>query len=104
MHYYDPRPGEPTPYLEFQMEMESKETEAPTEIFVPPLLFTNGFYVYISDGQCAFDNQAHTLYWFPSRDDPEAVHTVRIRPPYDDYGDMDWDYYFNGEQAMEGRK
>ena len=101
-HYYDPRPGQPDPYLEFVLEMEAKETDAPTEIFVPPLLFTEGFYVYLSDGQCAFDNETHTLYWFPSRDAPDAVHTIRIRPPYDDYGDNDWTYYINGEQMMEG--
>ena len=103
LHYHDPRPGEPTPYLEFAMEMASKETDAPTEIFVPPLIFEKGFYVYISDGKCAFDHKTNILYWFPADDDPENVHTIKIRPPYEDYGDSGWDYFINGEQLMEGR-
>ena len=103
LHYYDPRPGEPTPYLEFEMEMESKETDAPTEIFVPPLIFLEGFYVYISDGRCAFDPETSILYWFPSDDAPDTTHTLRLRPPYDDYGDWSWNYFFNGDQILEGR-
>jgi hypothetical protein len=102
-HYYDPRPGEPTPYLEFNMEMESKETDAPTEIFVPSLIFTEGFYVYISDGRIAWDNQNSILYWYPSKDNPEAIHTIRIRPPYDDFGDSGWDYCIENDRVMEGR-
>lgn len=102
--YYDPRPGVPEPYLEFYMEMEAKETDAPTEIFVPPHAYTEGIYVYITDGRCAFDDDTHVLYWYPSNDDPKAVHTLKIRPPYEDYGDSDWDYFFNGEQVLEGQK
>ena len=103
LHYYDPRPGEPTPYLEFAMEMESKETDAPTEIFIPPLIFRNGFYVYISDGQCAYDPDSEILYWFPADDAPDTTHTLKLRPPYDDYGDRNWDYFFNGDQVLEGQ-
>ncbi|NLH50587.1 MAG: glycoside hydrolase family 5 protein [Myxococcales bacterium] len=102
LHYFEPRPNEPTPYLEFAMEMASKETTAPTEIYVPPLQYTDGFYVRISDGRCYYDPHTYVLYWFPAADDPATVHDIRIRPPYADYGDEDWDYFFNGDQVIEG--
>jgi len=103
-HYYTPKPGEPLPYLEFELEIGSKESDAPTEIFIPPFVFKDGFYVYISDGYCYFKNEIHVLYWFPQDDDPGDTHDIRIRPPYSDYGDNDWDYFFKGDQVIEGRK
>jgi hypothetical protein len=30
------------------------------------------------------------LYWYPFDDDPNVRHTIRLRPPWDDYGDLDW--------------
>ena len=102
MHYYDPRPGVVDPYMEFNLAMEGKETDEPTEIFVPGLVFTDGFYVRISDGRCAYDDETHILYWWPENDEPDAVHTIRINPPYDDGNDLGWDYFFEGESAIEG--
>ena len=102
--YYDPRPGEVTPYLQFEMEMQSKETSAPTEVFVPPLIFTDGFYVTISDGRCAYDPETGIVYWWPEFDDPETIHSMKIRPPYDDYGDADWNYFFDGDEVLEGHQ
>ncbi len=101
LHYFEDYPDKTTPYLEFEMEMDAKETNSPTEIFVPPLQYTDGFYVYVSDGSCQFDAKRHILYWRPSSDDPDTVHSIRIRPPYDD-GDNRWDYYFNEDQVLEG--
>ncbi|MHA1569659.1 MAG: hypothetical protein ACTSXZ_09315, partial [Alphaproteobacteria bacterium] len=102
LDYYEPRPGVPTPYREFVLEMAGLETQAPTEITVPPKPYPDGFYVYVSDGRCAFDNERHILYWFPSDDNPDATHTLRLRPPWPDYGDAEWDYFFYEDQVQEG--
>jgi hypothetical protein len=100
--YYEPRPGVPTPVREFTMEMMGLETSAPTEIYVPAQQYPDGFYVYVSDGRCAFDNDRHILYWYPSDDDPNVNHDIRIRPPYPGYGDTGWNYFFLGDEVMEG--
>ncbi|MCB9475786.1 MAG: cellulase family glycosylhydrolase [Deltaproteobacteria bacterium] len=100
--YYEPRPDVTTPVLEFEMEMLGKETDAPTEIFVPPLHYTDGFYVYLSDGRADFDDTRHILYWWPSDDNPDATHHIRIRPPYEDDGDAAWNYFFHDDQVLEG--
>lgn len=102
--YYDPRPGVPTPYQEFNMEMLGLESSAPTEITIPKAKFAQGFYVYVSDGRCLYDPERGILYWYPYDDDPNVSHTIRIRPPYDDYGDSSWNYYFDGEKMLEGRQ
>ena len=96
-HYYDPIPGKPTPYHEYWFEMDALETEAPTEIFVPEIQYPEGFYVYVSDGRCAYDHERYILYWYPDNDEPDATHNIRLRPPYDDYGDSEWDYFFDGD-------
>ncbi len=103
LHYFEPRPGAATPFLEFVMEMDAKETDAATEIFVPPMQYTDGFYVEISDGRCAFDDKRHILYWWPYDDDPEAVHDIRIHPPYGDE-DNSWNYFFHHDAVIEGAK
>jgi len=103
LHYYQPQPGVPTPEREFYMEMGGLETSAPTEIFVPELQYPEGFYVYLSDGRCAFDDERHILYWFPSDDNPKVTHTIRIRPPWAGYGDEEWDYFFKDGRVMEGQ-
>ena len=100
--YYQPQPGVPTPYQEFDLEMAGLETSAPTEIFVPAVKFKSGFYVYISDGQCYYDPDAQILSWLPSNVDPAAHHTIRIRPPWKDYGDNEWNYFFDGRKEVEG--
>ncbi|MDP8223346.1 MAG: cellulase family glycosylhydrolase [Candidatus Lernaella stagnicola] len=101
--YYEPREGVPTPIKEFNMEMAGLESAAPTEITVPRRKYPDGFYVYVSDGKCYYDATRNILYWFPSNDDPEATHTIRIRPPWEDYGDRDWNYFFKDDQVVEGR-
>jgi hypothetical protein len=103
LSYQEPRPDYPTPYREFTMEMDGLETSAPTEIFVPASKFSDGFYVYLSDGRCHYDEERQILYWYPYDDDPAVQHSLRIRPPYPDYGDQSWDYYFNGSTVVEGR-
>ncbi|HDH97032.1 MAG TPA: hypothetical protein ENF73_04830 [Proteobacteria bacterium] len=105
LHYYDPVPDRPIPYHEYYLEMDALETDAPTEIFVPPLQYPDGFYVYVSDGRCAYDSDNFILYWYPDDDDPQARHHIRLRPPYDDYGDSEWDYFFDGDlMRVNGRR
>jgi aryl-phospho-beta-D-glucosidase BglC (GH1 family) len=100
--YYEPRANVPTPVQEFNLEMAGLESSAPTEITVPRAKFPDGFYVYVTDGDCHYDPERNILYWFPSDDDPDATHHIRIRPPWEDYGDRDWDYFFDGEKVVEG--
>ena len=101
LHYFEPIEDELVPVLEFEMEMKHKETDTATEIFVPPLQYTDGFYVRVSDGSCAYDPKTFVLYWYPANDDPDFKHNIRIRPPYPDYPAEDWDYFFDGETILE---
>ena len=100
--YYEPKPGVPTPIKEFTMTMEGLETSAPTEVTVPRSKYPDGFYVYVSDGRCTYDPVRQILYWYPADDDPDVQHTMRIRPPWADYGDSEWNFFFNGDQMLEG--
>lgn len=100
--YYEPKPGVPTPIKEFIMTMEGLETSAPTEVTVPRSKYPDGFYVYVSDGRCTYDPVRQILYWYPADDDPDVQHTMRIRPPWADYGDSEWNFFFNGDQMLEG--
>ncbi len=103
LEYVEPRDGVPTPVREFTMEMMGLETNAPTEIYVPKEYFTDGFFVYLSDGRCAYDDTRGILYWYPDNFDPNVNHTIRIRPPYPGYGDTEWNYFFLGNEVLEGR-
>ncbi|MBZ0272883.1 cellulase family glycosylhydrolase [bacterium] len=102
MHYFEPRDGEQTPYLEFAMEMESKETDAPTEIFVPPLQYPDGFYLEISDGRADYDPERFVVYWYPAADDPDTTHALRVHPTYSNWQNPAWDYFFDGDTVREG--
>jgi len=99
-HYYDPDPYVPTPVREFEVVFKTQETDQPSEIFVPPVQYPDGFYVYISDGRCDYDHERFILYYYPMRRDPHTLHSLRIRPPYADYGDRDWNYFFQGDRVI----
>jgi len=99
-HYYDPDQYIPDPWREFQVTFQTKETEAPTEIFVPPIQYPDGFYVYISDGHCTYDPKRYVLYYYPTKLEPHARHSLRMRPPYQDYGDRDWNYFFHDDVVL----
>lgn len=101
VHYFEPRPGEQTPYREFVLEMDGIETNAPTEIAVPPRPYPDGFHVEVSDGRCDYDPERFVVYWYPSDDDPAAVHRIRVTPPYPSSGNGDWNYFFKGDQVIE---
>lgn len=102
--YYEPQPGVPTPVQEFNLAMSGLESAEPTEISVPARQFPAGFYVSVSDGRCLYDHERGILYWYPFESDPGIDHTLKIRPPYDGYGDSDWNYFFQGESVIEGRR
>ena len=99
-HYYDPDPYVPDPRREFEVVYKTKETESPTEIFVPPVQYPDGFFVYISDGHCVYDPRRFILYHYPERREPDTLHTLRMRPPYANYGDSDWNYFFDGDRMI----
>ena len=101
LHPYEPEKGKPLPYLEFYLEMESKESDAPTEIFVPELHYRDGFYLWLSDGYAYYDSARQILYWYATRDDPEAVHTLRLLPPRPDADVHDWDYFFDYHTVID---
>jgi len=102
-HFEDPDKGEPVPEREFVFEMESKETEAPTEVFVPLRQYPEGFYVWLSDGSAYFDADRQMLYWYPSRDEPDWTHRVAIRPPLPDQDVTGWSYFFRDDFVLNGK-
>ena len=102
-HYTDSEKGEPVPEREFRFEMESRETLAPTEIFVPLRQYPEGFYVWLSDGTAYYDPDHQMLYWSPSRDEPGWVHGITIRPPLPDQDVTDWSYFFHGDFTLNGK-
>jgi hypothetical protein len=103
-HYYDPEKGIPDPWREFHLSFESKESDMPTEIFVPEYQYPDGFYVWLSDGWALYDHARHTLYFYPTRDEPGWVHEVTIRPPQPNAERTGWSYFFKGEQSLAGNK
>ncbi len=101
LHYFDPDKGEQIPLREFEVRYESKETDAPSEIFVPEIHYPEGFYVWVSDGRCYYDHHTRVLYHYPERDDPEAEHWVRILPPLPGEDNTGWDYFFDGPRVVK---
>jgi hypothetical protein len=99
-HYYDSKKGEPDPWREFHLSFESKETDMPTEIFVPPVQYADGFYVWISDGWVKYDQNKEILYYYPTKDDPGWVHEITIKPPQKGTEMEGWSYFFNGDQMI----
>jgi len=97
----DPDKGEPLPVNEYYLQMEGKETDAPTEIFVPRPQYPDGFYVWLSDGSAWFDAPRQILYWLPLDDAPGAVHDLRILP-HRAWADVHgWDYFFDGANVID---
>ncbi len=101
-HDYTPdeHKGDVIPWHEFYLEIESKETDAPTEIFVPRLQYPDGFYVWLSDGRLYFDSNEQILFYYPTNDEPGATHTVTIRPPLAGQDEGAWSYYFDADGKM----
>jgi hypothetical protein len=102
-HYGDPDKGEAVPEREFELEMASKESPAPTELFVPRRQYPEGFYVWLSDGAAYYDDARQMLYWYPSRDAPGVVHRITIRPPLPGQDVSDWSYFFREDFVLNGK-
>ncbi|MBI5527863.1 MAG: cellulase family glycosylhydrolase [Deltaproteobacteria bacterium] len=117
LHYFDPDKGKVDPEREFYIEFESKETDAPAEIFVPELHYPDGFYVWLSDGfaiaeykTAAYGKEGregglgyHTLYYFPSSDEPGRNHSVMIAPPLPGRVNEGWSHFFRKGEAVSGK-
>lgn len=93
LHYFDPDKGEPDKEHEYELVFASKETNAPTVIFVPELQYPDGFYVWLSDGYAVWSQDDQWLYYFPQNDAPGIEHKVLIRPPLAGQDSNDWDYF-----------
>lgn len=100
LHYFDLNDKVVPPYREFEVRYDSRETDAPTEITIPDGVYPDGFYVWLSDGYAYFDAEARTLYHFPDRDEPDAEHFVRIRPPLPGQENVGWRYFFRGDRVV----
>ena len=90
LHYYDPSKGLPERRGEFELTFESKETDAPTEVFVPLRAYKKGFFVFLSDGWATYDPESQRLYYVPEDDDPGHVHRILIRGPWKGVQQEDW--------------
>ncbi len=102
-HYYDPDKGTPDPFHEFEVVFMSKETDAPTIIYVPEHQYPDGFYVWLSDGWAAWDAEHRDLYVHLTADDPDWEHKVVIRPPIEGQEVEGFDYYIEGEYVITGK-
>ena len=101
-HTYEPVKGIPDPVREFHLTYGGKETDAPSEIYVPRSQYPDGFYLWLSDGRATYDAATQTLYHLPTNDEPGWVHEVIIRPPQEGAVRTGWDYFFHGDQVLVG--
>ncbi len=99
--YLEPEKGKPSPVGEFVLEMEGKETDAPTEIFVPRVQYPRGFYVTVSDGHCYYDDKRQLLTWYPANDEPGAVHALKLQAPRPGVEIPHWDYFFEADTVFD---
>ncbi len=117
-HYFDPDKGVPNMLHEYLLRFKSKETDAPTEIFVPleqyklckdaicyahseeckpceegKEKFRYEFYVWISDGSIYYLRAENKIYYYPFRDEPEWIHYLIIRPPVKGFDPAGYKYH-----------
>jgi hypothetical protein len=102
-HFWDPQKGERRPDAAYELTMESRETTAPTEVFVPRRYYPDGFYVWLSDGVAYHDPARQILYWYPTADEPGHDHTLRIEAVYADREALGWNYFFRGDAVVTGK-
>ncbi len=100
LHYFDPEKGLPDAEREFELVFESKETEAPTKVFVPNVQYPDGFYVWLSDGWAAWDDAGQTLYYHPEKDEPGVEHKLTLRPPIEGQDVNGWNYFIRGDEIV----
>lgn len=103
-HYYDSQKGIPDPWREFYMSMESKESDMPTEIFIPSVQYKDGFYIWLSDGWGTFDEMSSTFFWYPTNDDPLSIHEIYIRPIQEGREYNNWSYFYKDGKLLLGKR
>ncbi len=108
-HYFDPDKGILNPVGEFVLEYDSKETDEPTEIFIPYYIYyPDGFFVWVSDGYVVYDHKNFRLYWYNEADQPGFTHKIIIRGPIitDGKGEPfdDWDYFIKEDVIISRKK
>ena len=101
-HFWDPEHGEAPPVREYELTMERRESDAPTEIFVSRLVYPDGFYVWLSDGFSYYDSSREILYWYPSADMSGVHHHIRIAPHLEDRDHRGWSYFFKDDTVLIG--
>jgi aryl-phospho-beta-D-glucosidase BglC (GH1 family) len=99
-HYYDPQKGVPNPWREFYLAFESKETNMPTEIYLPTVQYPDGFYVWLSDGWAQYDKANQMFYFYPTMDSPGWTHEVTIMAPQEGAEMEGFSYYFDAKGRM----
>ena len=108
LHVFDPDKGESADQQlgEFHYACEGKESDLPTEIYVPEFQYPDGFYVWLSDGWATFDPDLQTLYHYPTNDEPGVTHEVTIRRPAEGRENKGWAYFFNfdGQKVVGDRQ
>ena len=102
LHYFDPDKGVVPPAGEFYLRYGGRETDAPTEIFVPEVQYSEGFYVWLSDGHCHWDPATRTLYHYPDKDAPGVEHWIKLLPPLKGREAVGWKYFINGDRVVTG--
>ena len=99
--YWEARPDVVDPERTFQLSMAGRESDAPTEIFVPSKVYPEGFYVWLSDGEVFFDEANQMLYWYPFNRGPNVTHSLKIAPPRVNQENLNWNYFFaNGVRVI----
>lgn len=101
--YWEPVAGEPRPDRHYKLTMERRESDHPTEIFVPLKQYPEGFYVTLSDGHAFYDHEHQLLYWYPTDDGPGLTHAIHIEPWLDDREAPIWSYFFKDGEVLIGR-
>jgi len=102
-HYFDAEKGIVNPEREFELWFGSKESDAPTEIFIPyEVHYPEGFYVWITDGYVVYDHPNRKLYYYPTADEPGHIHRIRIRPPLRQKENTGWAYFFRENTMVTG--
>lgn len=100
LHIFNPAKGKVNPEREFGLTFEAKKTDAPTIIYVPNSQYPEGFYVWVSDGWVGWNDADQLLYLHLTNDDPDAVHSITIRPPLAGDDVSGWAYFIKDGKVV----
>ena len=101
-HYWNPVANIPRPERTYEIHMNSVESDAATEIYVPNLQYPDGYYVWVSDGFTYFDASRQMLYWYPTKRKAGWTHTLRIEPWLPDREAEGWHYFYKDGSMLTG--